>query len=140
MKVEKIIKSTIEYDIDILGATLLTVDEAEQLPGRLRAYDEFWWVRSSGRRSSRIANARYTVRPVLIISNLESSNFQIGDTLKFGDREFEIISDDKAFCLTDIGTTWFREDSEADDANDYEKSDVKKYVDNWFKKVKETKE
>ena len=51
--------------------------------------------------------------------------------------KYEIVSSNIAFCLSDIGIRCFREDNKADDANDYKKSDVKKYVDKWFKKATE---
>jgi len=151
-KVEKNVKNIL--GLNITGATLLTDKEAEQLPQRLREYKKYWWLKSPGYSSLRSAfvidpgfiddwgicvSDSIVVRPVLIISNLESSNLKIGDTFKFGDREFEIISTDKAFCLGDIGTSIFRNDWKASDANVYEKSDVKKFIDNWFKKVKEIK-
>lgn len=139
-----------EFDLNILEATLLTNEEARQLPKRLRRYNKYWWLRSPGYTHDFAANVDYenvdgtgsfvkmhdiAVRPVLIISNLKSSNLEIGDTFEFGNKMFEIISDDKAFCLTDIGTSAFREDFKADDANNYEKSDVKKFIDEWFKRV-----
>ena len=153
MKVKKIVTSTIELELDISGATLLTRDEASELPERLKRYDKLWWLKSPGNYSCFVVCVRsgvyvncnsewglITVRPALIISNFESSNLKIGDTFKFGDKEFEIISSDKAFCLSDIGQCAFRKDYKAPDANDYEKSDIKKYVDNWFEKVKELEE
>ena len=148
MKVKKIIKNTLGFEIT--GATLLTIEEARKLPEILRKYDERWWLCSSGYNDSRatavlddglvyscsifVDTFYIAVRPALIISNLESSGLKIGDTFEFGDKEFEIVSSDKAFCLSDIGTSAFRNDWEAPDANDYEKSDVKKFIDKWFEK------
>ena len=150
MKVTRII--TQELDLEITEATLLTIEEARKLPGRLRRYDEWWWLKSPGLCSNYVAfvdNGGFVnsfgdyafvdniVRPVLIISNFESTDLKIGDTFEFGGEQFEIISDGKAFCLGDIVYKEFREDPDAPDANDYEKSDVKKYIDDWFEKVKE---
>lgn len=151
MKVSAYTKKIV--DLEITGATLLSIEEAEQLPERLRRYGGFWWLRSPGNDSNRAANVSYSgyfcsrdvdyefykVRPALKI-NLKSSTLKIGDIFKFGDRMFEIISDDLAFCLTDIGMHCFREKWEANDANNYEKSDIKKYIDNWFDCCKEVKE
>lgn len=150
MKVKNIIRCIAEEaDLNILGATLLTIDEVKQLPMRLRKYGLYWWLRSPGYYPNYNAAVGYgsfynfcvnadivnnAVRPVLIIRNLESSNLRIGDTFEFGDKQFEIISHDRAFCLTDIGKCAFRKDKRASDANDYEKSDVKEYINNWFKK------
>lgn len=148
MRVRKIYISTVELELDISGATLLTIEEAEQLPKRLKVYKNWWWLRSRGNNSCLVTIIDYDgfidfhgdyitsdndVRPLLMISNLESSNLQIGDTFKFGGKKFEIISNDKAFCLDDIGTCSFKSDWETLDANDYEKSDVKQFIDKWFK-------
>ena len=150
MKVTKII--TQELDLEITEATLLTIEEARKLPEWLRRYDEWWWLKSPGCNSNYVtfvdddgfvnsfgdyAFVDNIVRPVLIISNFDSSNLQIGDTFEFGDEKFEVISNDKAFCLGDIDYMEFRKDPDAPDANDYEKSDVKKYIDVWFEKATE---
>ena len=147
MKVEKITKNTSELGLDISKATLLTVEEVRKLPERLKRYNDRWWLRSPGSYSCHVAIVNYSgsidyeascinviIRPVLIISNLESTDLEVGDTFEFGNKEFEVISNDKAFCLTDIGRSVFRDDWKADDANDYEKSDIKKYIDEWFEK------
>ena len=164
MKVKKIIKDTIkESDLDIIEATLLTVEEAKQIPERLRKYNTFWWLKSvgypAGYPSELLCNSvaavdykgsihskgfnvhiqYFAIRPVLIISNLNSSGLKIGDVFKFGGKRFEIISNDKAFCLNNIGQCAFRKGSGTSDMNEYEKSDVKKYIDEWFEKsIKES--
>lgn len=151
MKVKNIIRCIAEEsNLNILGATLLTIDEVKQLPMRLRKYNLYWWLRSPGCCSNCVAAAgpsgviyntgvtvgivNNVVRPTLIIHNLESSNLRIGDIFEFGNKQFEIISHDRAFCLTDIGKCVFRGDKIAPDANDYEKSDIKEYINDWFKK------
>jgi len=68
----------------------------------------------------------------LRIEDLESSNLKIGDEFTFGGKHFRIISDNLAFCIEDIGLRTFREDWQAENANDYDASDIKKYVDEWF--------
>jgi len=150
MKVTRVITKELELNLKITEATLLTIEEAEQLPEKLKNYNRYWWLRSHGYTYNFAANViyggsvssvgslvscyNYAVRPALIISNLKSSCFRIGDTFKFGNKDFEIISNDRAFCLGDIGYSLFREDWRADDANNYEKSDVKKFIDEWFEK------
>lgn len=152
-KFEKSIKEpNKESNLDISGATLLTTEEVEKLPERLREYNnsKLWWVlqpRDYGDADyvasvysngivSRTGDHRFyfRVRPALIISNLKSSGLRIGDTFKFGDKDFEIISNDRAFCLGDIGYSLFREDCRASDVDDYEKSDIKNIIDEWFEK------
>ena len=129
-------------------ATLLSVDEARKLLSkRDREYPHWWWLRSPGysRNCAAYVNRGGSVdyggfdvsygsgcvRPALKI-NLESSGLTIGDTFSFGGKTFKIISDELAFCLEDIGTHCFRKDWKAPDANVYEVSDVKRFVDAWF--------
>lgn len=146
MVVDKVI--TQKEQLDIVGATLLSIKEAEKLPLELRKYANWWWLRSPGKDSDfaasvntlgtvlyngdAISSSRDAVRPALQIKNMQPSNLQIGDIFEFGGKIFKIISDNLAFCLTDIGMCEFRKDWKAENANDYENSDVKKYVDEWF--------
>lgn len=139
--------------LEITEATLLTAEEAETLPHRLREYEYWWWLRSSGDTQYAAAlvysygSVNYYgisvygdgvyVRPALKIQNLESSNLAVGDTFIFHDKIFEVINKTTAFCTEDIGTYCFRKGWKAIDANDYETSDVKKYVDNWFSEATE---
>lgn len=141
-------KITLENGITVTGATLLTVEEAEQLPKSILNINHPWWLRSPG---SDTNNAAYVdffgdvydygacvdyddcgVRPALNI-NLESSNLSIGDKFTFGDKEFDVVFKDKALCTDIIGECTFRGNWKAFDANDYEASDVKKFVDAWYK-------
>ena len=79
------------------------------------------------------------VRPALILSNLKSSNLKsieelgVGEHFEFGGYTFTVISNKYALCDEAIDEMAFREDYEAKDANVYEKSDVKKFLDNWFR-------
>lgn len=144
MKVTKII--AVPEEIEITGATLLSIEESEALPLRLRVYKNVWWLRAPGRYYDCAECVLYDgyshnvyvrddgsgVRPALQIKNLESSNLKIGDLFIFGKKKFEIVSDSLAFCIEDIGKCCFRKDWRAEGANDYEKSDVKKFVDAWF--------
>lgn len=152
MKVKKIVRKTEETELDIICSTLLSINEVEKVPLKLRVYDEWWWLRSPGHYQDCASTVRdvgspyfvgyfvcsddVCVRPALKISNLGSSGLEIGDVFVFGGKEFEIISEDIAFCLSDIGNHCFRYDFRADNANDYEASDVKRYVDEWFEKAK----
>lgn len=152
MKVNVIKKRNDTVDLEIVGATLLSVEEVELVPEFLRPYEGYWWLRSPGDLSDSaacvsvfgsvdyagdyICGDYVAVRPALIIKNLKSSNLKIGDIIFFGDKTFEIISDTLAFCTTDIGRNCFNSDYEKEDANIYETSDIKKFVDDWFKKSK----
>ncbi|MCR5106097.1 MAG: hypothetical protein K6B68_16830 [Eubacterium sp.] len=137
----------------ITGATLLSVKEAKNLDKEILKADENWWLRSPSDRD-RIAacvfgesgfvrshgcsvRMEFGVRPALKISNLESSGYKIGESVYFGGHSFTIISDTYALCDDMIGECAFRKDSKADNSNKYETSDIKRYVETWFEKVKE---
>lgn len=137
----------------ILGATLLSKEEAETLlPKRKRKYHSYWWLRTPSKKFSYIAcdvepdgfigsgngvtDETNAIRPALRI-NITSSNFKVGNTFMFGDKKFKILSPTLAFIYNDeIGHCAFRKDQNAEDANIYEASDVKKFVDAWFAKTK----
>lgn len=122
-------------------ADLLTVEEAKKLPQRLRKYRYWWWLQSPGydiRYAAYVNVAGYVrhngndvndscdvVRPALRITNL--NDYKIGSLFKFGGKWFQIIDENTALCVSDIGKHRF-------DAytNDYETSHIKQYVDNWF--------
>lgn len=144
-------KITLENGITIEGATLLTIEEAEKLTKETLSIGCWWWLRSPGGSGDGAAsvfsdgsvyyNGFYVyfdfgaVRPALIISNLKSSDLKIGDRFQFGNRTFEIISADRALCTESIGECAFREDWESADANDYEVSDVKRFIDDWYENI-----
>lgn len=147
MIVQKIEKRPV--DVDIIGATILSVEEAEKLPTKLRMYSRPWWLRSPGTRSFFASyvygdsvikdgynvNFYFCTRPALQIAN--SSGLKIGDIFEFGELDFQVISDKLAFCLGDIGYIFFRNDWQAENANNYDKSDVKMAIDSWFNEAKE---
>ena len=154
MTVEKIIKTTELKELDITGATLLSIDEAGKLPEDMRrANDIHWWLRSpsyydykaafvDGERGDVSVDGTFVlesfgVRPALEISDLKSSDLQIGDQFNYGGRSFTVISDQYALCDEIIERYPFRKNWKAKDANVYEASDIKKFVDDWFEKSKE---
>ena len=150
MKIKKRIETFEPAELEIAGATLLSVEEAENLlTDNDRKYTHWWWLRSPGayrfdaatvnlagfvsRNGFSVDLSNDSVRPALIIKNLDSSSFKIGDTFKIQDYEFKIISKNLAWLYEqDIGCCEFRKRWNAPDANNYAKSDIKKYVDEWF--------
>lgn len=142
--------------LEITGATLLSVEEAKQLDEKILKVGDCWWLRSPGLYDvdaacvygdigsvyddGRDVRHSFGVRPALQLSNLEGSGLQIGDKFTFGDRSFTVISEKYALCDENVWRSIFREDWEAweaKDANVYEKSDIKKFVDDWFEKALE---
>lgn len=151
MKVKKIIRITQTEELEITGITLLSAEEAKQLDNELLRKSKlgFWWLRSPGDYGIGAAfvdgdyglvNAHglsvldeFGVRPALRISNLSSFNFHINDKFDFAGYTWTIISNDYALCDDYIGEHCFRKEWKAKDANDYEASDIKKYIENWYK-------
>lgn len=148
MKVNKIIKSIVKEELEITGATLLSVEEAKKyLTVEERIYDNWWWLRSPGYGADRALHIRCDgsifldgdyvdttdvyVRPALQIKNLEFSNIKIGDIFELGGFEFKIISDNLAWMYKqDIG--WYVFNKDIKKGNDYKTSNIKNFVDKWF--------
>lgn len=135
-------------NVKILGATLLSKEEVETLlTQQERACKNWWWLRSPGYESYCAAivliggvsdyglsvnDDRGCVRPALKI-DISNSDIKIGDTFTFREKVFKVISPELAWMYKDdIGRCVFRKDWKAPDANIYEASDVKKFIDNWF--------
>lgn len=158
MKVDKyIIKAC---DLDIKGITLLSKEEYEENREKIRRmkYDRCcWWLRSRGcskefvdyvnefygsvhddafvyRGRYGVDDWHFVVRPALILKNLNSSDFKIGNRFRLFDFNWTIISNGYALCDTAIGAVPFRRDVEAKDANVYEASDMKKFLEEWWDK------
>lgn len=135
-------------NIKITGITLLSTEEAENIPIKLRSIGDFWWLRSPGYFESNVATVRgdgrislkgyyvdckhYGVRPALIFDPA-SSDLQIGDKFDMAEHKWTVIAKDKILCDDIIGQRAFREDWEIKDANNYETSDIKIYLENWAK-------
>lgn len=144
-KIEKLVREPCE--LEIIGATLLTADEAEQLlTAKDRACKSWWWLRSPGDGwyyaavvtdfGSVLAYGRGVndvsvgVRPALRIANLASINLKIGDEFDIGGRRFRIISNYLALCNSIVGYSRFDAKN-----NDYERSEIKAFVDAWFERA-----
>ena len=146
MKIQKHITVLEEQDIKIKELTLLSkkeyLDAKESVPP---TKGWWWWLRSPGRDQHyaayvinfgslyyyNVIDVSGCVRPALRISNLESSNLQIGDKFDLVGCVWTVISEGIALCDNSGGKTCFREDWEAGDANNYDASDIKKWLANW---------
>lgn len=142
-------KVTVEMSsLEIKGATLLSVEEAELIVPAQRYYEKAWWLRSKGNETYHAAYVHTTgdinrdggfvshtgmcLRPALII-NLENSLLKVGDTFKFKGKEFKIISNNLAWMHeSDIGFSLFSNNCHSPFANIYSNSNIKKIVDEWY--------
>lgn len=111
MKTDDMITIPADYVKDI---TLLSVEEAEELPLKILEFPTWCWLRSQGHGCSYGAIVRrdgsvyfvgspvyydfYGIRPVLIINNLESHHFKVGDMFKVFDEEWCYIGKDKVLA------------------------------------------
>ena len=133
---------------EVEDITLLSIEEAEQLPKSILACNNWWWLRSPGTYYSDCATfvdidgyvkgmgdlvsyGDISVRPSLIIPNLKSSNLKIGDIVKCFNIPWYYIGNDMILSVVPMKTMAFNEDDEK--GNKYEGSDVYNYIHNWLK-------
>lgn len=145
MKVNQLVMTKKEIDIDVVGITLLSKEEYLQAKEYIPFTKRTWWLCSPGNLdwTAACVDGGYVyyggvsnglgVRPALKINN---PNLSLGDKLEFASHKWTVISDSTALCDDIIGRCAFRTDWEPEDANDYEASDIKYWLENWWNKVK----
>ena len=124
---------------------LLTLEEVNQLPQKVRSYICWWWLKSPGQfddfalgvgkdgtvySHGCIVDDTGAVRPVLTVSNLDSSNLELYDNYQLLDNFWIYIGDNK-FLYDGIPVKHIFDK----DSNDYESSEIKGYLDNWLKEL-----
>ena len=128
----------------IKGVTLLSVEEAKALPRWILAKGKWWWLRSPGHFSDRVASVHYdgsvddfgdsvyndygAVCPALKIENLP--NLKIGETIKVLGRMAQYIGNDMVLLVEPIGYRRFDADS-----NNYDKSEIKAWLEKWLEEA-----
>ena len=147
MKAKKIIKTTETIELEIAEITLLSKEEYEAAKEYIPAVNAWWWLRSPIANLSMSAGIvdydgwvfNFLVddyngaRPALKIRNLESVNLEIKDQIQLAGYTWTVIADSIILCDQIVGTTTFREDWQSPDANVYEKSDIKAWLEDWAK-------
>ena len=149
MKAEKIeiVTTVTDVELDVKEITLLSADEYRKNIDYILTVNHWWWLRSPGYESDlallvscvgALLDYGYFVyfdsgwvRPALRVSNLKSLDLKLGDDLGIANRDWTVISDDLVLADEPIGRCVFRKNWKAEDANDYNASDVKKYLENW---------
>lgn len=144
----KVVHEPVEIEIEEI--TLLTAEEYVDAKDVILHRYESWWLRSPGLCRGRVAYvgidgglydrnvANYEnlyVRPVLKVKDLESSGLEISDRFEIASRLCSVISPRLILFDDFVGKTAFRKDVNAKDANDYEQSDVKKWLEKWAKEA-----
>ncbi len=133
----------IETELEIKDVSLLTVREAKKLPEEIRQYREPWWLRTAGNSSDEVAFVHYdgfvnsigdivscdyyAIRPAITIKNLESLNFEIGDTLMIQGKKYLYIGNNKALYNDELVCGKFD-----DKSSDYKKSKIKLALSKWL--------
>ena len=129
--------------VRIKKATLLSVEEATKIPTFMLKFPVAWWLRSKGdssdkgvvvgsdgfiyRRGYEINSIFRAVRPALV---LEAHDRSTGNTIHVGGHSFTIVLPHIALADESIGISCFDRTS-----NDYESSEIKKKVDEWFQTI-----
>jgi hypothetical protein len=78
------------------------------------------------------------VRPSLRILNLP--NLQIGDIVECLGKKWHYVGDDLILSVVDIGRHCFNRDWKKSNANEFEGSDIQKYLQNWLREQMSKKE
>lgn len=120
---------------------LLSVEEYEKYKGVIPVIGSCWWLRSPGYISyfeSSVTNgvsviteglfvkSAHCIRPALKVSKSEIENLKIGDRKIYYDFPFVKIDEDLLIAEVPIAFDKFD-----DKSNDYEKSYVKRFLEEW---------
>lgn len=125
--------------------TLLSIEEYEKYKDDISCVGTWWWLRSPGHDTYRAASvgnggsvnrdgslvdlSSIAVRPALKLGTTRGLN--VGTVFELAGQKWTLIDDNLAICNRSVGQTYFRDDVEARDANDYEKSNIKMWLANW---------
>lgn len=140
MKIKKLIET--ECDAEFDGLTLLSANEYVENRKFIKALNDYWWLRSPGYSNcyafdvNSIGNldnilvnsVNCFVRPALILK----SSFSVGDKFIYYGHNWTVISEKYALCDEKFRQMAFRKYWAA---NDYEKSDIKRYLDSEWNKM-----
>lgn len=143
MKINKIIRRYAKVDVEILGITLLSKEEYSDSKKNIKPIENWWWLRSPSFYSSIMYNVGYfgdidynnvanpygSVRPALIY---KSNDLSIGERIYLSGKDWTVVSDKYILCDEEFCRMIFRKKWNANNANVYDASDVKKYLDDWF--------
>ena len=143
----KIIDLKLE-ELDVQDIFLLSTEEYRKYKKLIPKLHWWWWLRSPGYFSDLAAYVRgdniindlgtnvdisdVAVRPALRISNFLSSDVDPGDIVEIFDRDWIVLDKNLVIAKKLIGQHRFDEKS-----NDYETSEIKKYLHKWLEEQKE---
>ena len=147
MQVQKKVITYEDWNIDIIGATILSVEEVKKVPEKNRKCGQWWWVQNPGgmpngmmvdafgnlrRDNGQPLTVVCGVRPALKF-NHKSPKLRIGDVVKVFNRHWTIISGKYLLCNKVVGYTTFESSWTPKKANiEYENTDIKKWLEDWY--------
>lgn len=132
--------------LKVTGVTLLSTDEYQINKEFIIPLGLKWWLRSPSSDLSDLVGTVYEngrvyytvtdvdtcyVRPVLKC-DLEALGIKPGEKLKIKNQKYIALIGNYLLKLECICNSAFRLDYEADDANIYDASDIKKIVETWY--------
>ena len=141
-------------DIDYI--TLLSIEEYEKAKDYIPHTYNCWWLSSRGIYGAVVfvdgyvnricdkyycVSKEYGVRPALKIKNEKHIGccYSPGDQIDICGVMWTVLPGDILLCNDIIGECAFRKDWRASDANDYEVSDIKKWIESWWDEKKKQK-
>lgn len=137
----------VETTMELIGATLLSVDEFEKHKEYITPINGEWWLRDAGKIAGFAGYVYYDgtgewhgdpegspiedeklIRPAVTFeAEALSEKLHMGDRFDIGETAFTVISNNMAIANKPIGEGYFDAQS-----NDYEQSSVKGMVEKWF--------
>ena len=142
----QILKNMEVFELIIKEITLLSQEECHKASNFNCPimWENEWWLRPSEEAKNKSVCFEYRgrtrvcydlshkalIRPVLKVS-IRDFGLYPGDKIRLAGRDWTLISMDLILCDTPVGESPFRIDRNAPDSGEYEKSDVKKWLDNW---------
>lgn len=146
IKIKKII--TVEQDCYFSGLTLLSKEEYFKNKDHIKLINDWWWLRSPENHGYGVHRVNSdgsidyfgicstfgSVRPALV---LDSANLYVGDKFKLYEHNWTMISERYALCDEPFCSMAFRRYWPAKNANIYDASDIKIYLDNEWNRMKD---
>lgn len=152
MLVEKINDRMEPHVVQVDGVTLLSEDEYEAYKALIPPIHRWWWLRRVNAPVSggyaghvdldgqvhyeRVESDNGGVRPALTTSGFGAASLFPGDRFEARGKRWTVLSDSLAVCNDIVGKACFRESvdwtEKLADANEYEKSDIRKWLQKWW--------
>ena len=130
------------YGVVIDDVTVLSGTEYTAYRDNVPLLSEVWWLRSpdssiyaqnvswTGSIAAGYLSNSGNVRPAIMVDS-ESSELNIGEKVFLAEYWWTVIGDSTLLCDACVGSSPFRKDVSAPDANVYEASDLKVWLANW---------